>query len=144
MALEVKRKAELSLVAIFAEALPDLVFYPAKGGNDEGGTSLPKPPFGAVWIQNADNTMPNEKTYLLSGTVVWVSRMETKGADVHDHSESVRQIYDTIMNTGPRTDTDRSLIIHGIDVVTVNEFTDTERHAYGDTISFVMGVSETD
>ncbi len=144
MALEIKRKSELSLVAILTDALPDLMFYPSKGGTDEGGTSLPKPPFGAIWIQNAENTMPNEKTYLLSGTVVWVSRMETKGEDVHDHSESVRQIYDTLMNTVPKVDLDRSLAIHGIDIVTVNEFTDSDRHAYGDTISFVMGVSETD
>lgn len=142
MALEVKRKAELSLVAYLANALPDQDFYPAKGGSDDGGTSLPKPPFGAVWIQDAENTMPNEKTYLLTGTVVWVSRMETE--DVSDHSEAVRLIYDAMMAFVPVHDVGRSIAIHGIDIVTVNEFTDTERRAYGDTISFVMGVSETD
>jgi len=142
MALEVKRKAELSLVAFLANALPDLDFYPAKGGSDDGGTSLPKPPFGAVWVQDAENTMPNEKTYLLSGTVVWVSRMESE--DVSDHSESVRLIYNSMMAFIPMFDVARGLAIHGIDISTVNEFTDTERHAYGDTISFVMGVSETD
>jgi hypothetical protein len=144
MALEVKRKAELSLVAILSGALPDLSFYPAKGGDDDGGTSLPSPPFGAIWIQDAEKTMPNEKTYLLNGTVVWVSRMVQAGLDVTDHSESVRQIYDVLLNTEPGNDTAHSLMIHGIDIVTVNEFTDDERHAYGDTISFVMGVSETD
>jgi hypothetical protein len=144
MALEVKRKAELSLVAILTEALSELSFYPSKGGDNEGGTSLPKPPFGAVWIQDAEKTLPNEKTYLLTGTVVYVSRSGAKGQDVHDHSESVRQIYDALLAVIPGEDPQQAIVIHGIDIVTVNEFTDTERHAFGDTISFVMGVSETD
>jgi hypothetical protein len=142
MAFEIKRKAELSLVAILGEALPDLSFYPSKGGDDDGGSSLPKPPFGAIWIQDAAKTLATEKTYLLSGTIVWVSRMG--GTDVADHSDSVRTIYDALLAIKPGEDSARSLLIHGIDIVTVNEFTDNDRHAFGDTISFVMGASETE
>jgi hypothetical protein len=142
--MEVKRKAELSLVAKLGEALPDLSFYPAKGGTEDGGVTLPKPPFGAIWIQDAEKTMATEKTYFLTGTVVWVSRMEPGGTDVAEHSDSVRLIYDALLGMVPGEDADRALAIHGIDISTVNEFTDNERHAYGDTISFVMGASELD
>lgn len=142
MAFEIKRKAELSLVAILTNALPDFSFYPAKG--EDGGNTLPKPPFGAVWIQDAEKTMATEKTYVLTGTVVWVSRSGAGGTDVVEHCDSVKLIYDAILAITPEVDDERSIAIHGIDIVTVNEFTDTERHAFGDTISFVMGASETD
>ncbi len=144
MAFEVKRKAELSLVAFFADVLPDLSFYPSKGGTDDGGITLPKPPFGAIWIQNAENTITEGKTYLLSGTIVWVSRAEGRGQDVSDHTDAVKQICNAIQQLEPMTDLDRSLIICGMDISTVNEFTDSDRHAYGDTISFTMGVNELD
>jgi hypothetical protein len=145
MAWDVKRKAELVLVSLFSEALPDLTFYPSKGGTDEGGTSLPQPPFGAIWIENAEKTHPLDRIYMLNGTVVWVTRADAKkDSDVADHSETVRQIENAIIAIGSGADPERSLIVHGIEVVTVNEFTDNERHAHGDTISFVMGVSEFD
>jgi hypothetical protein len=144
MAFDIKRKAELSLVAVLTEALPGLTFYPAKGGSDDGGSTLPKPPCGVIWIQDADKTLATEKTYLLQGTVVWVSRMEPGGTDVAVHSDQVRLIYDAILAIIPLRDDTRLLLIHGIDITTVNEFTDNERHAYGDTISFVMGASELD
>jgi hypothetical protein len=145
MAFDIKRKAELSLVALLAEALPDLTFYPSKGGTDDGGTTLPKPPFGAIWIDNAEKTHQDAKIYILTGTVVWITRAGARvDGDVSDHSDSVRLIYDAISNIGSGTDVDRSLVIHGIDVATINEFSDAERLAHGDTISFTMGVSEFD
>jgi hypothetical protein len=48
MAFEIKRKAELTLVSLVAELLPDFNFYPSKGGDDDGGTTMPRPPFGAI------------------------------------------------------------------------------------------------
>lgn len=147
MAFEIKRAAELSLVQLLTEALPDFTFYPAKGGYDEGGVTLPKPPFGAVWIDDAEKTVSYEKTYLLRGSVVWVTRAASAtsssvGTDVSEHSDVVNQIYSAILRIGNGTDVVHQIIIHGIDVGTVNEFSDAERLAHGDTISFTMGVSE--
>lgn len=144
MAFEIKRKAELSLVSLLTEALPDFAFYPSKGGSDDGGVTLPKPPFGAVWIDDAEKTVAQAKIYLLRGSVVWITRAGTHEGDVADHSDAVQQIYNAILKIGSGVDVDRSLIIHGIDIATVNEFSDTERLAHGDVISFTMGASEFD
>jgi hypothetical protein len=145
MALDIKRKAELSLVALLGESLSDLTFYPSKGGTDDGGTSKPVPPFGVIWIDDAEKTHSDQKCYILNGTIVWISRAGIpKGPDISEHSDDVRLVYDAISNIGSGTDVDRSLIVHGIDVGKVNEFSDEARQAWGDTISFTMGVSETD
>lgn len=144
MAIEIKRKAELSLVALLTEALPDFLFVPSKGGTDEGGVTMPKPPFGAIWIDNAEKTLAQAKVFLLSGSVVWITRAAAKDGDVLDHSDAVQQIYSAMLKIGSGVDVDRSLIIHGIDVATVNEFSDSERLAHGDVISFTMGASEFD
>lgn len=151
MAFEIKRKSELTLVSLLAELLPDLIFYPSKGGDDDGGVTLPKPPFGAVWIDNAEKTISYERTYMLTGTVVWVTRSGTPSSaaknqktDVADHSDAVQQIYNALLTITSGADVDRSLIVHGLDIALVNEFADSERHAHGDTISFTMGVTEFD
>lgn len=142
MALEVKRKAELTLVSLLSESLSDLTFYPSKGGDADGGVTLPRPPFGAIWIDNAEKTVSYERTYILSGTVVWVTRAGI--TDVSDHSDEVRQIYNAMLSIGSGADPDQSLIVHGLDISLVNEFTDSDRQAHGDTISFTMGVTEFD
>jgi len=142
MAFEVKRKAELCLVGLLAELLPDLSFYPSKGGDDDGGVTLPRPPFGAIWIDNAEKTIGYEKTYMLTGTVVWVSR-ETKD-DVADQSDTVQQIYNAMLTITNGADPIHSLIVHGLDISTMDEFSDSDRQAHGDTISFTMGVTEFD
>jgi hypothetical protein len=153
MAFDIKRKAELNLVAQFGTLLPDLAFYPSKGGTDDGGTSLPRPPFGVIWIDNAEKVLPNNKTYLLTGTIVWITRASVPGVtpgtppgtgDVADHSDAVQQIYNAVLQIGPGLDPVHNLIVHGIDVSDVDEFTDAERLAHGDTISFRMGANETD
>ena len=142
MAFDIKRKAELTLVGLLGEMLPDLSFYPSKGGDDDGGVTLPRPPFGAIWIDNAEKTIGYERTYLLTGNVVWVSR-ESKN-DVADQSDTVTQIYNAILTITNGADPDRSLMVHGIDISTVNEFNDAERQAHGDVITFTMGVTEFD
>jgi len=142
MAFEVKRKAELCLVGLLAELLPDLSFYPSKGGDDDGGVTLPRPPFGAIWIDNAEKTIGYERTYMLTGTVVWVSR-ETKD-DVADQSDTVQQIYNAMLTITNGADPIHSLIVHGLDISTMDEFSDSDRQAHGDTISFTMGVTEFD
>lgn len=145
MAFEIKRKAELTLVSLLAELLPDFSFYPSKGGDDDGGVTLPKPPFGAIWIENAEKTIAYERTYLLSGIVAWITRAEAKlGGDVAEHSDAVQQIYNALLTIDGGADPDRSLIVHGLDISLVNEFSDTDRQAHGDTISFTMGVTEFD
>lgn len=142
MAFDVKRKAELFLVANLGSTFPDLSFYPSKGGDDDGGQTLPRPPFGAIWIEDADKTIGYEKTYLLGGNIVWISREGV--TDVADQSDTVQQIYSAVMQIQSQTDNLHQLLVHGIDVATVNEFTDTDRQAHGDVISFTMGVSELD
>lgn len=145
MAFDIQRKAELCLVALLGEILPDFNFYPSKGGDDDGGTTLPRPPFGAIWIDNAEKTMATERTYLLNGVVVWVSRAITD--DVADQSDAVQQIYNALIainNQAPGADPAHSLMVHGLDISGVNEFSDSERQAHGDTISFTMGASEFD
>lgn len=145
MAFDIQRKAELCLVALLGEILPDLSFYPSKGGDDDGGVTLPRPPFGAIWIDNAEKTVSYNRTYMLTGTVVWVTR-ESKD-DVADQSDTVQQIYNALISINDQTpgaDPNHSLMVHGLDISTVNEFSDTDRQAHGDTISFVMGVSEFD
>lgn len=142
MAFEIKRKAELTLVALLSELLPELTFYPSKGGDDDGGVTLPKPPFGAIWIDGAEKTMAQERTYFLRGTVVWVTRASTQ--DLAEHSDSVQQIYNAMLTITNGADPERSLIVHGLDISEINEFSDGDRKAHGDTISFVMGVSEFD
>jgi hypothetical protein len=143
MAFDVKRKAELSLVALLSEMLPGFTFYPSQGGTDAGGVTMPKPPFGAIWIDNAENTLPHAQTYLLTGTIVWVTRAEAKvSGDVAEHSDAVKQIADALQEIGSGADVERSLIICGIDITSTNEFSDAERQAHGDTITFTMGVNE--
>lgn len=142
MAFEVKRKAELTLVGLLGELLPDFNFYPSKGGDDEGGVTLPRPPFGAIWIDNAEKTMGQQNTYLLSGSVVWVSR-ESKD-DVVDQSDTVKQIHNALLEIGTGVDPIHNIMVHGLDIGLVNEFNDNERQAHGDVISFTMGVSELD
>jgi hypothetical protein len=147
MAIEIKRKAELSLVGLLGEMLPNFDFYPSKGGYEDGGVTLPTPPFGAVWIDNAEKTIGQELTYLLTGTVVWVTRANAPdgSGDVADHSDSVKQIYDAMQSLAAGgADPDRQLMIHGMDISLVDEFSDAERLAHGDTISFTMGATELD
>lgn len=146
MAYEIQRKAELSLVSLLAEILPDFSFYPSKGGDDDGGVTMPRPPFGAIWIDSAEKTMAQQRTWILSGSVVWITRMEI--TDVGDETDAVKQIYNALIQINdeqcPGADPVHSLMIHGLDVGTVDEFNDAERRANGDTIAIVMGVSEFD
>jgi hypothetical protein len=149
MAFEVKRKAELTLATLLMEALPDFTFYVSKGGTDTGGVTLPKPPFGAVWIDDAEKTISYEKIYFLRGSVVWITRAGkgepgTASTDVAVHSDAVQQIYNAMLEIGSGADVDRKLIVHGIDVGSVNEFSDIDRLAHGDVIAFTMGVTEFD
>lgn len=147
MAFEIKRKAELSLVRLLGELIPDFDFYPSKGGDEDGGVTLPRPPFGAVWIDNAEKTLATELTYLLTGTVVWVTRANAPdgSGDVADHSDAVKRIYDAMVTlSAGGADPSHQLMIHGIDISLVNEFSDAERLAHGDTISFTLGASELD
>lgn len=145
MAIEIKRKAELSLVGLLTELLPDFNFYPSKGGDEGGGVTLPRPPFGAIWIDNAEKTIGQELTYLLTGTVVWVTRAAAQDGDVADHSDAVKRIYDAMQTFAPGgADPAHQLMIHGMDISLVDEFSDAERLAHGDTISFTMGASELD
>lgn len=142
MAFDIKRKAELCLVGLLGELLPDLSFYPSKGGDDDGGVTLPRPPFGAIWIEDAEKTVAYERTYLLTGNIVWVSR-ESK-TDVADQSDTVTQIYNAILTIESGADPNHQLIVHGIDISVVNEFNDADRQAHGDVITFTMGATEFD
>jgi hypothetical protein len=59
----------------------------------------------------------------------------------------VTQIYNALLSfqeQSPISDTTHSLLIHGLDVGLVSEFTDSERLAHGDAIQFTMGVTEED
>lgn len=140
MAFEVKRASELMLVSILNDTFPDLSFYPAKGGDDFGGTTLPTPPFGVVWIDSSEKTMAQEETWMVHGTVVWVSRADI--TDVADHSDTFKQIYDALTGIGSGVDVDHSLVVHGIDLSDTDEFYDGERQARGDVARFALGVSE--
>jgi hypothetical protein len=145
MAFDVQRKAELAMVSLLANALPDFVFYPSKGGDDDGGVTKPVPPFGTVWIDSAEKTIAYERTWFLNGTCVWITRSVTQ--DVSDHTDVVTQIYNALLSfqeQSPISDTTHSLLIHGLDVGLVSEFTDSERLAHGDAIQFTMGVTEED
>jgi hypothetical protein len=142
MAFEIKRAAELSLASFLEEALPGFAFYVSKGGTETGGVTFPKPPFGAIWIDDAEKTISYLKVFLLRGSVVWITRAGSPEGDVAAHSDSVQQIYNALLNVGSGTDDAHNLVIHGLDVGTVNEFSDTERLAHGDVISFTMGVTE--
>jgi GH25 family lysozyme M1 (1,4-beta-N-acetylmuramidase) len=90
--------------------------------------------------------MNQQRTWLLAGSVVWVTRAEV--TDVSDETDAVKQIYNAIIQINdqqcPGADPVHSLIIHGIDISTVDEFNDTERLANGDVIAITMGVTEFD
>lgn len=145
MAFEIKRKAELSMVMLLTELLPEFNFYSSKGGDEQGGVTQPRPPFGAVWIDNAEKTMAQELTYILSGTVVWVTRAASPEGDVADHSDTVKKIYDAMLTiSAGGADPVHQLMIHGMDISLVNEFSDDDRLAHGDTITFTLGASELD
>lgn len=140
MAFEVKRASELSLATLLTEAIPGSTFYVSKGGTETGGTTKPVPPFGVVWIDDAQRMFSYVDVYYLRGSVVWITRAEQQ--DVAEHSDAVKQIYQAMLQIGSGIDDAHNLAIHGVDVDTVNEFSDTERLAHGDVISFTMGVSE--
>jgi hypothetical protein len=140
MALEVKRAAELMLISLLSDALPDLSFYPSKGGDDTGGVTLPTPPFGVIWINSSEKTLAQEETWMVHGTVVWVSRADI--TDVADHSDSFKQIYDVLAGLTSGVDVDRNLVVHGIDLSSTDEFFDSERQAHGDVANFSLGLSE--
>jgi hypothetical protein len=122
------------------DALPFLDFYPAKGGNDAGGETLPTPPFGVVWIDTSEKTMAQEETWIVHGTVAWITRADI--TDVAVHSDTFKQIYDALAAIGSGVDTTHSLVIHGIDLANTDEFYDAERQAHGDVARFSLGVSE--
>jgi hypothetical protein len=147
MASEIKRKAELTLVSFLSGILDQYQFFPSKGvdiaPNQFGSTlSQPRPPYAAIWIDNAEKTMATERTWILSGYVVWITR---SGEDpTAQHAETVREIYNALLLIGSGADPDQQLLVHGLDITLVNEFNDDERRAHGDTIAFTMGVSEFD
>jgi hypothetical protein len=140
MVFEVKRASELMLVSLLKEALPFFNFYPAKGGDDFNATTLPHPPFGVVWIDTSEKTMAQEETWIVHGTVVWVSNADE--TDPADHSNNFKQIYDVLAGLGRGVDLTRKLVVHGIDLTNTDEFYDTDRQAIGDVARFSLGVSE--
>jgi hypothetical protein len=71
---------------------------------------------------------------------VWITRAGQ--TDVAEHSDSVNQIYNAMLAFPAGQDVEHQLVVHGLDIDTINEFSDTERLAHGDVISFAMGVSE--
>jgi hypothetical protein len=140
--MEAKRKAELTLVALLGESLSDFNFYPSKGGFDDGGTTKPRPPFGAICIHDADITTAREFTWLLKGKVTWVSRASTPGGDVAEHADVVKQIYDALDNIGDGYDVERNVIIHGIEILSTSPYSDAARLGHGDIVEFAMGMTE--
>lgn len=140
MVFEVKRASELMLVSLLRDALPFLNFYSSKGGGEVVGTTLPHPPFGVVWIDTSEKTMGQEETWIVHGTVVWVSDADV--TDPADHSDKFKQIYDVLTDIAPGVDTTHSLVVHGIDLASADEFYDADRQAIGDIARFSLGVSE--
>lgn len=140
MVFEVKRASELMLISLLQDALPFLNFYPAKGGTDFTDATLPTPPFGVVWIDSSEKTMAQEETWIVHGTVVWVSRADV--TTPADQSDNFKQIYDVLAGIAPGVDTTHSLVVHGIDLASADEFYDAERQAIGDVARFSLGVSE--
>lgn len=140
--MEIKRAVELALVALLSEVLPDFSFYPSKGGDDDGGRSRPKPPFGVVFIEKNEKLIAYQSTWMLTGAVTWHTR--TGIQDVAEHADTVQEIYAALVGIGKGYDVDRHIMVHGIDIVSTDEFDDAGRQSHGDRITFLMGVSQFD
>jgi hypothetical protein len=103
-------------------------------------SGTPMPPFGVVWCDLAEKMMSQEETDYIRGSVVWVTRADA--TNIVTHSKNAKRIYDALTKIGSGYDILRRLTVHGVDVSATSEFTDEDRQAHGDTVSFSMAVTE--
>jgi hypothetical protein len=137
--MEIKRATEIVLCEFLKDKLPDLLFFPSKGGSATENTDFPDPPFAAVMCEPSEKMIAYEDTNILHGTVIWVVRWQQE--NVATHSDNFKRIYDALGSFRTFTHPGYGIHIHGLDISGTDDFIDNERSAHGDIIDFVIGVT---
>lgn len=137
--MEIKRATEIVLCEFLQAKVPDLQFFPSKGGSATENTGFPDPPFAAVLCEPAQKTISYEDTNLIQCALIWVTKWQQENVAVH--SDNFKRIYDALNSFTSFTDTNYGIHIHGLDISGTDDFIDNERSAHGDIIDFVVGVT---
>lgn len=136
---EIKRKAELVIVAELAAALPDLAILPSRGGSDSADSAPVPTVFVVVEALNAEKRLAQEDTYFIEMAAGYITPLYDVA--IGDHALNFKRLMDAIKAIRGGWSAEHQMQMHGLDVTGTESFSDTEKRAHGDTVSFVMGVT---
>jgi hypothetical protein len=139
---DIKRKVELWLCQALSEALPAQRFVPLKGGSDLEDAEVIEPPYTVVDVREAVKFLQSGSTWTLEVAVTLVTHIQA--VTTPEHSRTVREICDALLNLGSGYNAEHALIVHGVDVVTMESVDDEARQSHGDVIMCTVGASDAD
>ena len=112
---DIKRRSELFLCSVFALAVPDVKFFPSKGGNDSEDASVIEPPYGVFAAGDAERMLAGEDTWLIPITALYVTHMDD--TDVVTHSANFKRIYDSLKSVERGVKPDQGIVVHGMEQI---------------------------
>jgi hypothetical protein len=136
---DIKRRSELFLCGVLAATMPDVKFFPSKGGSDTEDESVLEPPYGVFAAGDAERMMAGEDTWLIPITALYVTHMDD--TDVVTHSANFRRIYDALKSVEHGVKPDQGIVVHGMDIHGTDEARDEDERSHADTIALVLAVS---
>lgn len=134
---EIKRKAELVIVAELAAALPDLTILPSRGGGDAADSAPTPDVFVVVEALKAEKRLAQEDTFFVEMAAGYITPLYD--VPITEHAVNFKRLMDAVKAIRRGWSVAQEMMLHGLDVGETESFSDTERRAHGDTVSFVIG-----
>jgi hypothetical protein len=136
---DIRRKVELFFCRALSAAMPGRSFLPSKGGTDLAAEEKVVPPFVVVQALEPQCVLADPATWQLEVTVTCVSHIGD--SDAPAHSGAVGEIVEALRGIPRGYNGELQLLVHGIDLVAIENFSDEKERSRGDTIRIRLGCS---
>lgn len=137
----IEHKTELYICQKLRACIPDLLFVPESGGDEDTGKStIIEPPFVVVMVKHAEKVLSYLPVYEIEGAVrsVFHTNETTSG----DQSRMRRRIWEALDVIAANDDNKDIFTLSGLDVSGVASETDNRRRARVGDIEFTCGASD--
>ena len=136
MSTIIARKTELHICKKLREAIPGITVIPFHGGGETDDAFETEPPFAVVAVSSAEKMMGTESTYLVDGSVQWVTHLSE--TTPQNHAQGAKAVKDALNELIAASESD--FAFHGIDISTEERAEDQSSRARADVIRFKAGV----
>jgi hypothetical protein len=140
MSDDIKRKAELLVCGIAADACLDVKLIPQKGGSKTTDAEPIVPPFAVAAAVRAENLVPGEDTWRVQMTLTHVTHIDD--TPTPEHTKAFGRVVALILGLPtPGEDQAIGITLHGIGLAEADDVEDEERQSAGDVIAFNLFVT---